>query len=105
MRRACDRRQFLTPSAILEMFIERPAMQYRSSIDAGQLTRAAQKELALADPPVSLAFLLALGAGLRRGEIDRLEWAAFQWNHNVIRIEDHTAPRAQDRVVERRCPG
>ena len=80
-------------------------MRYRSSIDAGQLTRAAQKELALADPPVPLAFLLALGAGLRRGEIDRLEWAAFQWNHNVIRIEDHTAPRAQDRVVERRCPG
>ena len=34
-----------------------------------------------------LAFLLALGAGLRRIEIDRLEWSAFQWNHNVIRIE------------------
>jgi integrase len=28
-----------------------------------------------------------LGAGLRRIEIDRLEWAAFRWNHNVMRIE------------------
>jgi hypothetical protein len=37
--------------------------------------------------PVFLAFLLALGAGLRRIEIDRLEWSASQWNHNVIRIE------------------
>ena len=47
----------------------------------------AQKELASQDPPVFLAFLLALCAGLRRIEIDRLEWSAFQWNRNVIRIE------------------
>ena len=37
--------------------------------------------------PAFLAFLLALGAGLRRIEIDRLEWSAFHWDENVIRIE------------------
>lgn len=68
-------------------FEKRQLARYRSSIDPAELTRAAQKELSEADPPVFLAFLLALGAGLRRGEIDQLEWAAFQWNHNVIRIE------------------
>ena len=62
-------------------------MRYRSSIDAGKLTRAAQKELSESDPSTFLAFLLALGAGLRRIEIDRLEWDAFRWNQNMIRIE------------------
>jgi integrase len=43
--------------------------------------------LARDDEPAFLAFLLALGAGLRRIEIDRLEWDAFRWRDNVIRIE------------------
>jgi hypothetical protein len=38
-------------------------------------------------PERIVAFLLALGAGLRRIEIDRLERSAFQWSHNKIRIE------------------
>lgn len=68
-------------------FEPRQSMRYRSNLDPAKLTRAAQKELASSDEPVFLAFLLALGAGLRRIEIDRLEWRAFQWNHNLIRIE------------------
>jgi len=68
-------------------FEPRQSMRYRSSIDAGKLTRAARSELAQDDPDAFLAFLLALGAGLRRIEIDRLEWTAFRWSHNVIRIE------------------
>jgi integrase len=68
-------------------FEPRQSARYRSSINPAGLTRAAQQELAQSDPPVFLAFLLALGAGLRRGEIDRLEWSAFQWDHSVIRIE------------------
>jgi len=38
-------------------------MRYRSNIDAGRLTQAAQNQLAQSDPPVFLAYLLALGAG------------------------------------------
>ena len=68
-------------------FEPRQSMRYRSTIDVEKLTHAAREELALADPPVFLAFLLALGAGLRRIEIDRLEWSAFRWDENVIRIE------------------
>jgi integrase len=68
-------------------FEPRQSMRYRSTINVEALTRAAHEELAQADAPVFLAFLLALGAGLRRIEIDRLEWSAFRWNENVIRIE------------------
>jgi hypothetical protein len=52
------------------------------------------------DPPVFLAFLLALGAGLRRIEIDRLEWSAFQWNHHLIRIEPtrHFEPKTEHSI-------
>lgn len=74
--------------------------RYRSSIDPAELTRAAQKELSQDDPPVFLAFLLALGAGLRRIEIDRLEWSAFQWKHHVIRIEPtpHFEPKTEHSI-------
>jgi integrase len=68
-------------------FEPRQSARYRSSINPAELTRAAQRELSETDPPVFLAFLLALGAGLRRIEIDRLEWAAFRFEDNVIRIE------------------
>jgi integrase len=68
-------------------FEPRQSARYRSSIDPEALSRAAMDELAEQDPSAYLAFLLALGGGLRRGEIDRLEWPAFRWNDNVIRIE------------------
>ncbi len=46
------------------------------------------------------AFLLALGAGLRRGEIDRLEWSAFRWDHHLIRIETtrHFEPKTEHSI-------
>jgi integrase len=68
-------------------FEPRQSMRYRSTINVEELTRDANEEVAQKNPPAFLAFLLALGAGLRRIEIDRLEWSAFRWNENVIRIE------------------
>jgi integrase len=65
----------------------RGTTRYRSTIDVEKLTRAAHEELAQTDSPVFLAFALAFGAGLRRLETDRLEWSAFRWDENVIRIE------------------
>jgi integrase len=67
-------------------FEKRQSMRYHSNIKPAKLIRAAQKELMNDDPPVFLAFLLALGAGLRRMEIDRLEWSAFDWDRKVIKI-------------------
>lgn len=65
----------------------RKSPRYSSKINVEELTRDAQAELALSDPPAFLTFILALGAGLRRLEIDRLEWSAFLWAENAIRIE------------------
>jgi integrase len=68
-------------------FEPRQSMRYRSTINVEELTPAAHEELAQNEPEVFKAFLLALGAGLRRIEIDRLEWSAFRFEENVIRIE------------------
>ena len=43
------------------------------------LVRAAVDELAEREPECFKAFVLAVMAGLRRNEIDKLEWARFNW--------------------------
>jgi integrase len=60
-------------------------MRYRSTVDAVALVKRALVELA--DRPELLkAFLLAVCAGLRRSEIDRLEWSAFDWTSSTIHV-------------------
>lgn len=49
------------------------APAYTSTFDAAKLVRQAKKELSN-DPAAYIAVLLAVGAGLRRGEIKNLEW-------------------------------
>ena len=78
-------------------FEPRQSMRYRSSFDIERLIAAAQTEL----PQEQLkVFLLAALAGLRRGEIDTLEWPAFRWTDGVIRIEAtrHFHPKSEDSV-------
>ena len=41
--------------------------------------QAAQNDLSESEPEAYKAFLLGAMGGLRRGEIDRLEWTAFDW--------------------------
>jgi integrase len=76
-------------------FEPRRSMRYQSSFDVESLIRAAQKEL-----PQELfkIFLLAIMAGLRRNEIDKLEWQAFDWGKGVISIRatSHFAPKSED---------
>jgi Phage integrase family. len=76
-------------------FEPRRSMRYQSSFDVESLIRAAQKEL-----PQELfkIFLLAVMAGLRRNEIDKLEWPAFDWGKGVISIRatSHFAPKSED---------
>jgi integrase len=65
-------------------FEPRQSMRYRSSFEVEKIIQEAQSEL----PAERLKiFLLAILAGLRRNEIDKLEWKAFRWNAGVIRIE------------------
>lgn len=49
----------------------------------------AQTELREAKPECYKAFLLALGGGLRRMEIDRLRWNSVLVETSVIRLEEH----------------
>jgi hypothetical protein len=95
MRRA---KSLFAPAAVKHLSVELPtplpftgikfeplqSMRYRSTIETEALTKKARKELAKDDPDAFLAFLLALGVGLRRIEIDRLGWDAFRWNKNIF---------------------
>ena len=63
-------------------------MRYTSRIDAGVLMRQAREELAESDPDSFLVMLLALAAGLRRGEIDRLLWRNVDVARGRIIIEE-----------------
>ncbi len=65
-------------------FEPRQSMRYRSGFEIEEVIREAQGELPAEQMKI---FLLAVMAGLRRNEIDKLEWAAFRWNEGVIRIE------------------
>lgn len=60
--------------------------KYSSTIDAAALMRAGRSELAESDPEAYKAFLLALGAGLRKAEIDCLQWQQIDTAANVIRV-------------------
>jgi integrase len=71
--------------------------RYKSEIDPAVLLTAAKRELADGireegkpaepRPEVFKILLLALGAGLRRDEIDKLQWGQIRWDRNAIRIE------------------
>jgi integrase len=67
-------------------FYKRESMRYQSKIDHVALLRAAARELA-DDPSVFKALILALGAGLRRHEIDRLLWRQVDSQRGVIHVE------------------
>ena len=76
-------------------FYERESMRYHSTVDIRSLIADAMREL----PQEQLKiFLLATMAGLRRNEIDKLNWKSFRWNDAAIRIEttEHFTPKTSD---------
>jgi integrase len=68
-------------------FFPRQSAKYFSRIDAKTLLQEAHRELAKTDPPAFLAMLLALSAGLRKGEIDSLQWHQVEFSRQLIRVE------------------
>ena len=62
-------------------------MKYQSRLDPVALVQSARKDLFESAPEAFKALLLALGAGLRRGEVDRLLWRQVDFAAGVIRIE------------------
>lgn len=81
-------------------FEPRRRMKYRSRIDLRKLIEAANEDLKPAHPQCYAIFLLAVAAGLRRKEIDLLEWLSFRWDENVIRIQPTKFyhPKSEDSI-------
>ena len=61
--------------------------KYASAIDAAALMQAGQADLSTSDPEAFKALLLALGAGLRKSEIDNLQWPQVDADANIIRVQ------------------
>jgi integrase len=74
------------PFAGAELY-PRESMRYFSKIDPGALLRKASDELAKEAPEVFKTLILALGAGLRRGEIDSLQWSQVDCDAGEIFLE------------------
>jgi integrase len=68
-------------------FFPRQSARYFSKIDPKALLQSAKRELESSEPAAFLALLLALGAGLRRGEIDSLCWHQIDTRRGLIRVE------------------
>ena len=83
-------------------FEPRQSMKYRSEIDVVKLIKAAKAELRDSLPEAFKVFLLAVGAGLRKKEIDLLEWSSFRWEENLIRIEAtrYFHPKSEDSIAD-----
>jgi len=76
------------------------SQRYKSEINAQAVIAAAKNELKAADPEAYKIFLLGLFAGLRKSEIDLLEWRKVDFAANKIRVEEtewlHLKPGASD---------
>jgi integrase len=83
-------------------FEGRQSMKYRSEIDVEKVIAEARRELEHNDPEAYKVFLLAVGLGLRRKEIDLLEWPSFRWSENVLRIEPtrYFHPKTEDSIAD-----
>jgi integrase len=60
---------------------------YRSRFDPVELIRTARETLASEDPDAFMAILLALGAGLRRSEIENLRWRSVDRQRLQIAVQ------------------
>lgn len=74
--------------------------KYQSTIDAAALMRAGQTELAKQDPESFKALLLALGAGLRKAEIDNLQWQHIDESAGTIRVQTTATFHAKTEASE-----
>jgi integrase len=65
----------------------RQSMKYQSTVDLPGLFSAAMDELSVERVELFKVFLLAVAVGLRRKEIDLLEWGSFDWGKSTIEIK------------------
>jgi hypothetical protein len=77
----------------------RQSMRYRSNVRIQELVRQAMAELG---PEELKVFLLASMAGLRRNEIDKLPWVAFNWDRGTLKVEvtEHFDAKSEHSIGE-----
>jgi integrase len=77
-------------------FEPRQGLKYRATFEVQTLI--AKAELAHQYPEAFKVFLLAVMVGLRRKEIDLLEWSSFLWNDGLVRIKatEHFDAKTED---------
>jgi hypothetical protein len=68
-------------------YSERQSLKYQGGLDIEALVGCAESELAESSPEQFKIFLLGCMAGLRRREIDLLEWSSFHWDAQEIEIK------------------
>ena len=86
------------------LLFSKHSAKYSSQIDAKSLLQAAHADLYKNDSPAFLAMILALAAGLRRGEIDSLCWKQVDFKRGVIRIENTEAASLKTRDSQAEVP-
>jgi integrase len=81
-------------------FEPRQSCRYRSKFNARDLLARAQEGLATGDLEAYKAFLLLLLCGLRRSEVDKLQWRAFDFSRGQLHIEptEHLKVKSQDSI-------
>lgn len=72
---------------ILEKVPKRKYDAQRVGLDSKKVFINAHDKLKSAEPELFKIFLLAVMAGLRRGEIDWLEWKHIDFNQDVIKVQ------------------
>lgn len=63
--------------------------RYESTIDVRELLKNAKTQLQAGDTEAWKVILLALGAGLRRAEIDFLRWDQLDFKESLVRVLSH----------------
>ncbi len=69
-------------SANNELAVPVPDIDKDKSVESRQV-----RQVALLKNEMYKIFLLAIGAGLRRNEIDKLEWSSILWDESKIRVQ------------------
>ncbi|MGV3773627.1 MAG: tyrosine-type recombinase/integrase [Verrucomicrobiales bacterium] len=89
------------PFAGVDLWKVKPP-KYRSEISPALLSIAAHNELKPYHPELFKIFILALGAGLRRDEIDTLEWRHINAERGTIIVEttEHTEVKSHESQAE-----
>jgi integrase len=79
----------------------RQSMRYQSAFNLEKTLAKGLEELS-GDTEALKALLLAALAGLRRNEIDKLPWNAFNWDRGTLRVTvtEHFGPKSADSVGE-----